>query len=98
MDLPGGDFEDNINRAIECYKNALEVRKKNKYPYDWAFTTVLLGVAYSERGKIRGNIEDLKKAEMCYKDALSTFKEEVNPHIYYATVGNLGANYLLFTI
>ena len=94
MDLPGGDFEDNINRAIECYKNALEVRKKNKYPYDWAFTTVLLGVAYSERGKIRGNIEDLKKAEMCYKEALSIFKEKVNPHIYYATLGNLGSNYL----
>ncbi|NIM11219.1 MAG: CHAT domain-containing protein [Candidatus Aminicenantes bacterium] len=94
MDLPGGDFEDNINSAIECYENALEVRKKNKYPYDWAFTTVLLGVAYSERGKIRENIEDLKKAETCYKEALSIFKEEVNPHIYYAALGNLGANYL----
>ncbi len=94
MDLPGGDFEDNINRAIECYNNALEVREKDKYPYDWAFTTVLLGVAYSERGKTREDIGDLKKAETCYKEALSVFKKEVNPHIYYAALGNLGSNYL----
>src|SRR5262249_15165469 len=47
-ELPVRDRQQNLERAIACYRQALEVRTRDAFPADWAVTQINLGSAYSE--------------------------------------------------
>src|SRR5437879_10885314 len=84
-DLPGGDREANLRRAIECYEAALQVRTREAFPVDWAMTQNNLGIAYSDLpgGDREAN---LRRAIECYEAALQVFRLV---HVdYYASVVN----------
>jgi tetratricopeptide (TPR) repeat protein len=67
--LPGGDRQTNLERAIECYKAALQVRTREAYPAQWAATQNNLGAAYWDLpgGDKQANLE---RAIGCYEAAL----------------------------
>ena len=67
-----GDRAANLEQAIECYKQALEVRTWQDLPVDWATTQNNQGIAYADR--IRGDrAENLEQTIRCYKRALEVY-------------------------
>src|SRR5207245_10970210 len=58
-DLPAGDRQANLERAIACYEAALEVRTPEAFPVDWATTQNNLGTAYGHLPAVdcRDNLE-----------------------------------------
>ena len=51
-----GDRADNIEEAIHCYEQALEVRTRDAMPAEWAEARLNLANAYASR--IRGYLAD----------------------------------------
>jgi hypothetical protein len=65
-DLPSATAEEraqNVRSAIECYKAALEIYKKDEYPQNYCFTAANLGMI----------LADIDKSKACYwlKEAYS---------------------------
>ena len=77
-DLPAGDRQANLERAIACYEAALEVRTREAFPVDWAMTQNNLGNAYSNlpAGDRQANLE---RAIACYEAALQVQTREAFP-------------------
>ena len=72
MDRVRGDQADNIEQAIQHYRQALGVFTRVVYPEDWAWTLDNLGAAYNNR--IRGErAENIELAIDYFQKALDLF-------------------------
>jgi len=71
--LPGGDRQANLEQAITCYQQALQVYTREAFPVDWAMTQNNLGNAYRDlpEGDRQVNLE---QAITCYQLALAVFQ------------------------
>ena len=81
-----------LEKAIACYRDALEVITRQAMPVEWAQTTTNLGNAYSDR--IRGErAENLEEAIACYRGALEVMTRQAMPVDWAQTTMNLGIAY-----
>jgi tetratricopeptide (TPR) repeat protein len=71
--LPGGDRQANLQQAIACFTQALQVYTREAFPERWAGTQNNLGNVYSQLpgGDRQAN---LQQAIRCYTQALQVFK------------------------
>ncbi len=89
LDRISGQWAENLELAIRCYTQALEIYTRNDFPQYWARTQTNLGNAYSQR--IRGKrSENLELAIGCYTQALQEFTYEKSPQDWAKTQNNLG--------
>ncbi len=90
--LPTGDRVANLEKAIQCYQEALRVYTPEAAPFDYAMTQNNLGAAYADlpTGDRAANLE---KAIQCYQEALRFRTPEVAPFEYARTQNNLGNAY-----
>ncbi|MDB9312702.1 CHAT domain-containing protein [Spirulina sp. CS-785/01] len=91
--FPLGNRADNLEIAIICYQNALEIHTFEAFPYEWARIKNNLGIAYKNciRGERKENIEI---AITCYQNALKVRTREAFPYEWAMTQNNLGNAYL----
>lgn len=89
-----GDRAENIERAINIYREVEESNTLNyeQYPFDWASLMQNIAVAY--RNRILGNSDEnfavvIEKNEM----ALEVFTPEAFPSSYATIISNLGVAY-----
>ena len=61
------DKEDNLNKAIIAFEEALKIYTIEKYPLDYAMTQNNLGIAYSDFSEVRDKEDNLNKAIRAYK-------------------------------
>ncbi|MEQ9371607.1 MAG: CHAT domain-containing tetratricopeptide repeat protein, partial [Coleofasciculus chthonoplastes F3-SA18-01] len=87
-----GERWQNLEQAITCYQSALQVRKKETFPEQWATTQNNLGAAYSNRISGR-RLESIEKAIACYKAALEVYSYTDFPYEWATTQNNLGNAY-----
>ena len=71
--LPGGDRQANLQQAIACFTQVLEVRTREAFPFEWAMTQNNLGNAYGDLpgGDRQAN---LQQAITCYTQALQVLQ------------------------
>lgn len=82
----------NLEQAISCYQNALQVRTQTDFPENWAETQNNLGNAYSER--ISGSREEnLDLAISAYQAALQVHTREAFSQEWAKTHNNLALVY-----
>ena len=75
-----GDNAENIEKAIESYNAALQIRTKEAFPQDWAKTQNNLANAYSDR--IKGDkAENIEIAIDSYNAALQIRTKKLSPKI-----------------
>ncbi|WP_246259975.1 CHAT domain-containing tetratricopeptide repeat protein [Oxynema aestuarii] len=90
--FPLGNRANNLEIAIACYGEALQVCTRDAFPQDWATTQYNLGNAYSDR--IRGERgENLEEAIACYRGALHVYTRDAFPQEWAMTQNNLGNAY-----
>ncbi|NET04411.1 MAG: CHAT domain-containing protein [Symploca sp. SIO2B6] len=91
--FPLGSRANNIEIAIVCYQNALEIFTRKAFPNYWARAQINLGAAYTDR--IRGEkAQNLEDAIACFQNALEIFQRDAFPDNWAKTQRNLGAAYL----
>ncbi len=89
---PLGDRSENLQRAINCFEQALRIYTKNKFPADWAATLNGLGNAYCNLPT--GNrAKHVQRAIDCYTSALSVYTKDGFPQSWAMTQNNLGNAY-----
>jgi tetratricopeptide (TPR) repeat protein len=90
--LPTGDRATNLEKAIQCYQEALRFYTPEAAPLDYAMTQNNLGNAYRNlpTGDRAANLE---KAIQCYQEALRFRTPEAAPLDYAMTQNNLGVAY-----
>jgi len=91
-DLPTGDRAANLEKAIECYREALRFRTPEAAPLDYAMTQNNLGNAYWDL-PTGDRAANLAKAIECYREALRVYTPEAAPLYYAVTQNNLGNAY-----
>lgn len=84
---------ENLERAIACYREALQVLTLEAYPHDYATIQRKLGSAYEQRIEDEQR-ENLELAIACYREALRVHTFEEFPYDYAQIQGNLGIVYL----
>jgi hypothetical protein len=68
-DRTQGEPAENVEEAIQSYRQALEVMTRHTMPAEWVKTMTNLGNAYMNR--IRGErAENIKEANLCHRQAL----------------------------
>src|SRR5262249_45933148 len=84
-----------LDKAIECYQQALEAQTQVGEPMERATTLSNLGIAYHYRaGSAReAKSEKFEQAIAAYKQALEIIKPEDNPVAWARTLNNLGASH-----
>ncbi|MCT7986144.1 CHAT domain-containing protein [Laspinema sp. A4] len=83
---------ENLEQAIACYEQALQIYTYETFPEKWADTQNNLGGAY--RSRIRGNREDnIECAIKYFKAALKVRKRSKNPYNWAMTQHNIGETY-----
>ncbi|NEP86407.1 MAG: CHAT domain-containing protein [Okeania sp. SIO2C2] len=86
-----GEKAENLESAINCYKNALELCEANTE--DWAKINISLGVAYVQ--KLRGNnTENVQQGINCLSNALSIITRQNFPLEWSRAKANLGILHL----
>ncbi|UIE38912.1 tetratricopeptide repeat protein [Leptodesmis sichuanensis] len=87
-----GEKADNLEQAILCFQDALQVRNYELYPKQWADTQHNLGLAYCSR--IRGNrLKNLEVAIESFHQALYVYTKETCPFDWAETQRDLGTAY-----
>jgi CHAT domain-containing protein len=87
-----GEQAENLEQAIACYEQALQIYTYETFPEKWADTQNNLGGAY--RSRIRGNREDnIECAIQYFKAALKVRKRSKNPYNWAMTQHNIGETY-----
>ena len=77
-DLPTGDRDQNLRRAVACYEAALRVYTEADFPTDWAMTQNNLGNAY--RNLPTGDRDQsLRRAIACYEAACGSTPRPTSP-------------------
>ncbi|MGA9350900.1 MAG: tetratricopeptide repeat protein, partial [Anaerolineae bacterium] len=81
-----------LQKAIECYQEALRVYTPEAAPLGYAMTQNNLGTAYADlpTGDRAANLE---QAIACYQEALRFWTPEAAPLYYAGTQNNLGTAY-----
>lgn len=87
------DRAQNIDRAIECFQETLDVYRAQDSPYrfDWATSQYELGLAYSER-LLGSRRENLLTSIAHYQEALKVFNRQDFPDQYSSAQQNLGVS------
>jgi tetratricopeptide (TPR) repeat protein len=90
--LPGGDRQANLERAITCFEAALQVCTREAFPFEWAMTQNNMGIAYARLpgGDWQANLE---RAITCYEAALQVRTRDAFPVDWAMTQMNLGTAY-----
>jgi len=87
-----GERSENIEKAISCCNDALEVYTRSAFPVEWAMTQDNLGGAYYQR--IAGErSENIERAISCYNDALTVRSRSAIPVDWAMNQHNLGLAY-----
>ena len=86
-----GERAENLESAIKCYQNALEVCEANRE--DWAKIQIDLGATYIQRIRDDKN-KNLKQGIECLSDALSVITQDNFPFEWSKAEANLGIAYL----
>ena len=87
-----GERTENLEQAINYYKNALRVRTFDAFPVEWAMTQNNLANAYQDR--IRGErTENLEQAINYYKNALRVRTFDAFPQKHAESLWALGITY-----
>jgi CHAT domain-containing protein len=87
-----GDKAQNLEKAIASYEAALQVRKRDALPQDWAMTQNNLGLAYLYR--ILGDkAQNLEESIAAYTAALQVLTRDAFPQNHAKTLLNLGIAY-----
>ena len=99
MNLPSATPEEgkeNLGKAMECYREALKVYRKEEYPVDYAMTQNNLGNAYRHLPSAtpKERRENLRKSMECYGEALEVWRKDEYPENFCLTAGNLGMSLL----
>ncbi len=89
-DLPTGDRDEDLAKAIECFQAALRVDTEKDFPQQWATTQNNLGEAYRTL-PTGDNGENLGNAIQCFQAALRVATEKDFPQQWATTQNNLGA-------
>jgi tetratricopeptide (TPR) repeat protein len=85
--------EENVEKAIRCLENVLQIHTRENNPYEWARIKGYLALAYKDR--IKGNKGyNLEKAIAFYHNALEIFTYETFPVEWAGIQNNLGNIYL----
>ena len=91
-DYVGQARSDYLEKAIQCYLDALNVHTQNDCPEDWAWIKKHLGNVYMER--IEGErAENIELAIKCYDAALNVRTKEANSDKWAKTQIALGIAY-----
>ncbi len=90
--LPTGDRAANVQRAIDCYREALRFYTPDAAPLDYAMTQNNLGFAYYAlpTGDRAANVQ---RAIDCFQEALRFYTPDAAPLQYATTQNNLGLAY-----
>ncbi len=91
-ELPTGNREANLRRAVRIYKEVLEIFTRRDFPADWAMTQNNLGNAYSDL-PTGDRAQNLQKAIGYYEAALSVYTKDAFPADWAMTQNNLGVAY-----
>lgn len=91
-EMPQGNRQENIGRAVDYFQEALEVRTFDKYQRDYAMTQSNLGAAYRNLST-PSRYENLKHALACYQEALRVYTPETDIVNYATTKSNQGIAY-----
>jgi CHAT domain-containing protein len=76
-----GDRSDNVERAIELYRQALQVRTRQSMPYEWARTVMNLGTAYAQR--VAGDrAENHRLAVNCFEESMEVLDRARFPFLW----------------
>ncbi len=87
-----GEKANNLEKAISCCENALQVYTHKAFPDGWADSQIILGEAY--RNRIKGEKADnLEKAISCCENALQVCTRKVFSDKWAGTQNNLAAVY-----
>ncbi|TAF57411.1 MAG: hypothetical protein EAZ60_07075 [Oscillatoriales cyanobacterium] len=87
-----GSRAENLEDAIFCYQEALQVRTREAFPQDWATTQSNLAAAYYSR--IKGDkAENIEWAIAFFKAALAIRTRNDFPKLWAETQNNLGEAY-----
>jgi CHAT domain-containing protein len=81
-----------LEKARECYLDALNVYTQNDHPEDWAWIQKHLGDVYMERIE-EERPENIESAINCYNAALNVRTKEANPDKWAKTQIALGIAY-----
>jgi tetratricopeptide (TPR) repeat protein len=87
------DKEQNLQKAIQAYEEALKVYTRTAFPTDYATTQNNLGTSYANLADARDKEENLKKAIIAFEVALKVFTKYAFPVQYAMTQNNLGLAY-----
>lgn len=88
-----GDNAENLEIAIACFEDVLQIRTPNSDPHGRAATLVNLGITYRQR--LRGErAENIESSIRCYEEALQVLSREADPQGWAITRFNLGTSYL----
>ena len=83
-----GDQAQSIEKAIDAYQQALQVRTHEAMPAEWAQSMHNLASAYTER--IRGDrAQNIEKAIDAYQQALQVITRETQPAEWAQSMNNL---------
>ncbi|NER19185.1 MAG: tetratricopeptide repeat protein [Symploca sp. SIO1C2] len=92
QEFPLGNEASNLETAITCYQNALEVCTREAMLVDWAMTQNNLAAAYSKR--ILGDkAQNLENTIACYQNALEVRTREAMPVEWAKIQNNLAIAY-----
>ncbi|NER27096.1 MAG: CHAT domain-containing protein [Symploca sp. SIO1C4] len=92
VEFPRGSRANNIEIAIVCCQNALEIYTREAFPDSWAMAQMNLGNAYRDR--IRGEkAQNLEDAITCFRHALEIYTRDAFPDHWAMTKMNFGAAY-----
>ncbi|MGB3514182.1 MAG: CHAT domain-containing protein [Microcoleaceae cyanobacterium] len=86
-----GEKAENLESAIKCYKNTLELCEANRE--DWAKIQINLGATYVQRIRDDKN-KNLKQGIECLSDALSVITQDKFPFEWSKAEANLGIAHL----
>jgi tetratricopeptide (TPR) repeat protein len=68
-----------LTKAVDAYREVLELRTRDEAPIDWAGTQVMLGVTLLMLGEREGGTERLEQATAAFSDGLQELTREKVP-------------------
>ena len=85
-----------LGQALMCFRNALAIYTRDRYPNQWATVKNSLGNTQRLMGSLASSPEALQNAVSAYNEALQVITRESDPEFWATMQSNLGTT--LFTI
>lgn len=85
--------EASYEKAIQCFKNALEEFNQDESSHEWAATQYNLGTACQALGRMLDDAKPLKNAIDAYTNALLVWTRDESPEDWMFTMHQLGATF-----